>query len=168
MTSRVDELARAFDDDFARPIAPRDHAAIDLLAIRIGDAPYALARRELAGLFADKPVTALPGDVPGLVGLGGFRGALVPVYHLAVVLGAAAVGPPPRWLALAAGAQVALAFDRFERFLRLPHEAIAGHAGAAAGLAPRAARIAGEVHPLLDVPAIVEVIRMRVRGRRES
>jgi chemotaxis signal transduction protein len=156
-------LARAFDADFARPVAGRAAATEDLLAIEIGGDPYALVRSELAGLFADKPVTALPGGAPGLLGISGFRGALLPVYDLRAVLGGAAAAGPPRWLATAAAAPVALAFDRFEALLRVPREAIAARAVAAPGHAPRVVRAAGELRPVLDVPSIIAAIRALAR-----
>ena len=154
----VDDLARAFDADFARPVEARAAAVEDVLAIRIGGDPYALVRSEIAGLLADKPVTPLPGGAPGLLGISGFRGALVPVYDLRVVLGGGAAASPPRWLVTAAAAPVALAFDRFEAVLRVPREAITARA-VAAGHAPRVVRIAGETRPVLDVPSIVGAIR---------
>jgi len=161
----ADDLARAFDADFARPIAARATAVEDLLAIRIGGDPYALVRGELAGLFADKVVTPLPGGAPGLLGIGGFRGALVPVYDLCAVLGVGVAARPPRWLVTAAAAPVALAFERFDALLRVPREAITTRAVAAAGHAPRVVRIADEVRPVLDVPSIVGAIRARSHGQ---
>lgn len=160
------DLARAFDADFVRPAMPRARGTEDLIAIRVADAPYALARGELAGLYVDKAVTALPGAAPGLLGVAGFRGALVPVYDLRALLGGPATDDdaPPRWMATAAAAPVALAFTRFDAFLRAPRDAIASHAGGAAGHAHRALRIDGALRPILEVAWIVEAIRARVRG----
>lgn len=166
MTSRADELAREFDADFARAVTVRAPDGEDLLAIRIAGDPYALVRGELAGLFADKPVTPLPGAAPGLLGISGFRGAIMPVYALRALLGGGdAAGGAPRWLVTAAAAPVALAFDRFDAFLRVPRAAIAVHAGAATGHARRAVHGDGETRPILDVASIVAAIR--VRARRE-
>ena len=165
--TRAEDLARAFDDDFARPIAVRGAGSEDLLAIRVAGDPYAVVRGELAGLFADRPVTALPGAAPGLLGISGFRGALVPVYDLRAVLGAgggaAAGSAAVRWMVTAAAGPVALAFERFEAFVRVPRDAIAAHAGAAADHAPRAVHTAGELRPILDIPSIVAAIRGRLR-----
>ena len=163
--TRAEDLARAFDDDFARPIAVRGAGTEDLLAIRIAGDPYAVTRSQLGGLFADRPVTALPGAVPGLLGISGFRGALVPVYDLRAVLGAgggAAGSAAARWLVTAAGAPVALAFEQFEAFVRVPRDAIAAHGGVAADHAPRAVHAAGELRPILDIPSILAAIRGRV------
>lgn len=166
MTGHAGEIARAFDADFARPLAPRAANREDMLAIRVGDEPYLVVRGELAGLFADKPVTPLPGGPPGLLGISGFRGAVIAVYDLRAVLGVGgtAGGDAPRWVVMAAAAPVALAFDRFEAFLRVPGDAIAGHSGAAAGHVRRAAPCDGELRPIIDVPSIVAAIRARARG----
>jgi chemotaxis signal transduction protein len=158
--SAADELARAFDADFARAPTVRTADSEDLLAIRVGSDPYALVRGELAGLFSDKLVTPLPGAAPGLLGISGFRGAVVPVYDLRSVIGGPAASAPLRWLVTAADAKVALAFDGFDAFLRVPRDAIASHAGAA-GHVRRAVRRDGEIRPILDVASIVEAIRAR-------
>lgn len=157
----ADELARAFDADFARAPEVRAADSEDLLAIRVAGEPCALIRGELTGLFADRPVTPLPGAAPGLLGISGFRGALVPVYDLRSVIGGAVGGAPPRWLVTAAAAPVALAFDGFDAFLRVPRTAIAGHA--AGDHARRAVRCDGELRPILDLASIVDAIRARAR-----
>jgi len=162
-TSAADELARAFDADFARAATVRTADSEDLLAIRVGSDPYALARGELVGLFADKLVTPLPGTAPGLLGISGFRGAVLPVYDLRSVIGGPAASAPLRWLVTTAAATVALAFDGFEAFLRVPRDAIASHAGAV-GHVRRAVRRDGELRPILDVASIVEAIRSRTRS----
>jgi len=161
-TSAADELARAFDADFARAATVRTADNEDLLAIRLGGDPYALVRSELAGLFADKAVTPLPGAAPGLLGISGFRGAVVPVYDLRRVIGGPAASAPLRWLVTAAAAPVALAFDGFDAFLRVPRDTIASHAGAA-GHVRRAVRRDGQVRQILDIASIVEAIRARAR-----
>lgn len=161
-SARAEDLARAFDDDFARPVAARGAATEDLLAIRVGAERYVVARRELAGLHADKPVTPLPGDAPGLLGISGFRGALVPVYDLRVVLGVAAApgAGAPRWLMTAASAPVALAFAQFDAFLRVPREAISAHPDAA-GHVRGTVQAGGETRPILDLASILDAIRAR-------
>lgn len=162
---QASELARAFDADFARPVSLHASDAEDLLAIRIGDTGYALARREIGGVFTDKPVTPLPGGAPALLGISGFRGALVPVYDLAALLGAAR-SDVVRWLATLAIAPVALAFGRFERLIRVPRDAIVMQAGSAKGYAQRAARIDDELRPILDLESIVGVIRSAAQVHR--
>ena len=166
--SRADELARAFDGDFARPHGASAPDTEELLAIRIGAAPYALRRAALAGLHADKVVTPLPGDVPELLGIGGFRGALVPVYDLRAMLGGAGGGAAaPRWLAIAAAAPVALAFDGFEAFVRVRRDEVVVHGGAALGHVRAAVQTPGGVRPIVDVPSILDAIRARARPRKE-
>jgi purine-binding chemotaxis protein CheW len=151
LVQRLHELRAAFDASFADP--PREEVAghDDLLAIRAGGRRYALRLTQAAGLFPDRPVTRLPGPVSALLGVAGFRGAIVPVYGLAAVFGiggtAAAVNNDeagrPRWLVLAAGTpSVALAFDELDGHLRVPSDVLveeaAGHGphGCLRGIVP--------------------------------
>jgi chemotaxis signal transduction protein len=151
---RAAGLRAAFDRAFAEPLRLDAPATENLLAIRIGTEPCALRLSEIAGLFADRKITRVPGSAAALLGLAGFRGALVPVYSLQILVGQAPVGqapvgqapvgqvpvgqvlpdlagakggaPTPRWLVVAAAAPVALAFEAFEGQLRLtPEEIIA-------------------------------------------
>jgi purine-binding chemotaxis protein CheW len=161
---RLAELREEFDRSFADP--PRSAVAghDDLLAIRAGGVRYALRLTQAAGLFPDRPVTRLPGPLGALLGVAGFRGAIVPVYDLAAVLGTG--GTPgrrtddehgPRWLVLAAGQPaVALAFAELDGHLRIPSdglvEEVAGHGphGCLRGIVP----LPGGARPIVDVPAV--------------
>ncbi len=92
--------AKMTEIDHARALAPRRSSGArstasfaeaprgdvettcDLLTIRVGGDAYALRLAEVGGLFVDRVVTPLPTLVPELVGIAGFRAALVPVYDL--------------------------------------------------------------------------------------
>ena len=84
---RVTELRDAFDRSFAQAPSTEAAAVENLLAIRVGAHPYALRMAEVSGLFADKKVTRLPSPVSELSGIAGLRGAVLPVYDLAMLLG---------------------------------------------------------------------------------
>ena len=84
---RVTELRDAFDRSFAQAPSTEAAAVENLLAIRVGAHPYALRMAEVSGLFADKKVTRLPSPVPEFSGIAGFRGVVLPVYDLAMLLG---------------------------------------------------------------------------------
>jgi purine-binding chemotaxis protein CheW len=164
LTSRLAELRESFDRSFADP--PRQEVAgyDDLLAIRVGGLRYALRLTQAAGLFPDRPVTRLPGPLPALLGVAGFRGAIVPVYALAAVFGTGSTdagegvsGKRPRWLVLAAGnPPVALAFEGLDGHLRVPRDVLVeeatGHGphGCLRGIVP----LADGARPIVDVPAV--------------
>ncbi len=169
LTEKAAELRRAFDLSFAEAPAERLQALDDLLAIRVGAAPYALRLSEVAGLAVDRRITPLPSAVPELLGLAGLRGAIVPVYDLAALLGSAAAAAP-RWLAFAAGAGVALSFDAFERHLRLGREAVvpAGEADARRGHVREVLRAEGGARPIVHLASIVESIRRRAEGQPQK
>jgi purine-binding chemotaxis protein CheW len=161
----VAELRRTFDQTFAE--APQTDAALhdDLLAIRIGNDPYAVPLREIAGLFADRRVTWLPGSVAELCGLVGLRGAILPVYDLGALFGYPR-GAAPRWLLVLAHTAVALAFERFDGHLRVPRGAIF--------TVPERSVAAGSLHvhdvvrtetfmrPVIHVPSVLEAIAVLV------
>jgi chemotaxis signal transduction protein len=94
--------------------------------VRIGGEPYAVRLAGVAALVRDTPVTPLPGAPDVLLGVAALRGAVVPVYDFAALLGRAAP-EPGRWLLTTAGpVHVALSVQGVEGLLRVPAEAISG------------------------------------------
>ena len=79
MSRQAAVLKKAFDDTFADQRRPARTGSVDLLAVRLGGEPWAIPLSAIAGLQSDKKITPLPGATPGLLGLAGFRGVLVPV-----------------------------------------------------------------------------------------
>ena len=159
---RVAALREAFDRSFAQApsteAAPLEH----LLAIRIGADPYALRMTEVAGLFVDKKVTGLPGPVPELLGIAGFRGAVLPVYDLRMLLGCPSTGAP-RWLVVTAVTPVALAFDAFDGYVGVRSAAIvpASSANARDRHVREAAQVVDLVRPLISLASVLEWILNR-------
>ncbi len=157
--ARAAELRSAFDHSFAVPARLEPALQHDLLAIRVGIEPYAIRLAELTGLFADRTVTQVPGGSSALLGIAGFRGALVPVYSLGILLGHSGA-PALRWLVIAAAAPVAFAFDVFEAHMRasadalLPRQATAG----TPGFAPEFIRTESAVRPVLHLPSVIDAL----------
>lgn len=156
IAGRAAELRSAFDRGFAAPLRIETAVHHDLIAIRVGAEPYAVRLAALSGLFADRKVTRVPGGDAALLGLAGFRGALVPVYSLRIVLGHSGT-EASRWLVIAAAAPVALAFDLFEGHLRVPADAVVPRRSQeqARGYAPEFIRAESLVRPVLDLPSII-------------
>jgi chemotaxis signal transduction protein len=168
LAERAAALRSAFDEIFATPWRADVAANTDFIAIRVGDERCAIRLAEVTGLFADKKITRVPGTVAGLLGIASFRGALLPVHHLAPPdaattpsatsrLGTAAA---PRWLVVAAAAPVAFAFEAFESHLRAPVDAILPRQshGDTRGFAPNFVRAGGVVRPIIDLAAIVATL----------
>jgi chemotaxis signal transduction protein len=155
-------LRAAFDRSFAQAVNAQAAATEDLLEIRIGADPYALRLSEIAGLFADKKVTRLPSPVAELIGVAGFRGTVVPVYDLGMLLGGARAGAP-RWLVVTGAMQAAVAFERFDRYLTVPSEAIVPDArqGARERHVRDVVRTTGLVRPLISLTSTLEWIENR-------
>lgn len=123
LIDRAAELRRAFDESFAERTGFDTVPKEDLLAIRIASEPYAIHCAEISGLFADKKITRIPSRAAALLGISGFRGNIVPVYSLAALLGHP-VALTPRWIVIASGLPVALAFEVLDRHLRISRDEI--------------------------------------------
>jgi chemotaxis signal transduction protein len=123
MAQRAAELRREFDRTFAEPPSAGKAVNPDLLAIRLDEQHFALHLSDIAGLFAGKKITPVPGASGFLLGIAGFRGVIAPVYDLQRLLGCPAVRDP-RWLVMAASASVGFAFAAFAGQLRVPASAI--------------------------------------------
>jgi purine-binding chemotaxis protein CheW len=162
ITGKAAELRLAFDRAFAEPTKIQTDTREALLAIRVGAEPYAIRLSEISGLYADRKITPVPGSAASLLGIAGFRGAIVPVYRLRALLGVAEPasdnGAAPRWLVIAAAAPVALAFEGFDGQRRVPHDAIVArpHGGRAhAHEFARSRKFAGAI---LHLPSLLETI----------
>jgi chemotaxis signal transduction protein len=163
---RAAALRHAFDRSFAEPLRFGTEVVEDLLAIRIGTQAYALRLAEVAGLFADRKVTPVPGGDAALIGIAGFRGAIVPVYGLHALLGLASGQRPCRWLMIAAAAPVALAFETFDAQLSVPPDAIlpAQSGGEAQSCVREFVRTPKFSGPVIHLPSVIDAIRSR-RGQ---
>jgi chemotaxis signal transduction protein len=129
LSYRAVELRQQFDRTFSQPRHIDTAVTEDFLAIRVESEPYAIRLSEIAGLFADKKITRVPGPIATLLGIGSFRGVIVPVYDLRALLGYP-VTEAPRWLVMASAKPVALMFDAFEGHFRIsPDEIVPQNAG---------------------------------------
>ena len=163
IAERAAELRLAFDRGFAERAGLGRGIREALLAVRVDTQPFAIRLSEISGLFADKKITPVPGSDAALRGIAGFRGAIVPVYDLQILLGhtAASGAAMPRWLVIAAAAPVALAFTAFEQQIRAAHEAILPHPAGAEGrgFAREFVRTRKFAGPLLHLPSVLEAIK---------
>ena len=142
----VAELRRQFDASFALPVRPQRPDDVDLLAVGVGDDRCAIRRDQIAALATRPELTAVPGQLPALLGLATVRATTVAVYDLAALTGRTG-STWCRWLVLTAmDPTLALAFDRFDGHLRV----------AEGDPAQPIRRPDGTVLPVLDVPALVE------------
>ncbi|HKQ71755.1 MAG TPA: chemotaxis protein CheW [Polyangiaceae bacterium] len=154
-------LRAAFDQSFA--IATAESAALDdFLTMRLSGDPYAIRLAEVGGLYRDKKIANGSAVMAGYLGIAGFRGQLVPVYDLAMLLGYAAAGRP-RWLVLTSGSvALGLAFEQLDAYVRLPPSAVSTADEASDRSFLRGAiRAAGTVRPIIQGSAILEVIAKR-------
>jgi chemotaxis signal transduction protein len=160
LIDRAAALRVAFDRGFAEPAQIDTDPTEDFLAIRLGSEPHVLRLNEIAGLFADKKITRVPGRVAALLGIAGFRGAIVPVYDLAALLGHR-MSEAPRWLAIAAGVPVAFAVASFEGHLRITRDAVLpqGAGDHARKYVREFLRANDLVRAVIHLPAILDAIK---------
>lgn len=168
--ARLADLRQAFDRSFAE--APRHQvtALQDLLDIRLGATPCALRVAEIAALFGDIKITPVPTGVAELLGIAGFRGALLPVYDLRALVGYR-VDTQPRWVAISAANSIGLAFDRVEGHIRVGEDALVPQGGRESTVrhVREVVRIDGLVRPVLSIPSVLEAVTSRARsGAREK
>lgn len=166
VAARALELRAELDDSFGRPREPVRPAMTELLAIRVGEDPYAVRLAEVRALVADRPITRLPSPLPELLGLCAIRGAIAPVYDLAALLGRGADrSRSPRWLLLAQHRElVALAFDALDAQVLIPTAEIATPATGRSG---GAVLVQGLLRPLISIATILEALEQRVRPLQE-
>jgi chemotaxis signal transduction protein len=168
INDRAAELREAFDRSFAQVARSEAGAAENLLGIRVGADPYVLRLGELSGLFADKKITWVPSPVSELRGIAGFRGAVLPIYDLGMLLGAPRAAAP-RWTVVLAAARIGLAFEGFDGFLSVQGAVIVPEARTETREWHVREILRSEpVRPLIYVPSILEAIGRLAGQNRQT
>lgn len=168
LSERAAALRQIFDQAFAQAPGGAAAATEAFLAVGIGGDNYALRLSEVTELYVDKTVVPLPSHSPDLLGIASFRGALIPIYDLRLLLGYTAAAWP-RWLVLVGSDMpIGLAFDHLDGYLNLPSEAIAPAAESTRRYLAESLSAAGTVRPVIDVASIVTAIREQVVLRSSS
>jgi chemotaxis signal transduction protein len=122
---RARELRLAFDSAFAKPAKLAEPDFEELLLISIAGDRYALRLHEVSAIRESPTIVEVPSDAPGLLGIAGVHGNVVPVFRLAHLLGYTPSGETLPWLVVCGSDDaVAFAFDGFESFVRAPRSAL--------------------------------------------
>lgn len=116
---RLDELRQRFDSGFAAPPPTAAGEHEDVLLIALGPDTYRVRLSEIAGMYVDRSITALPSRASHLLGVSDFRGELVAVYDLAALLGYPRA-ERRRYLLRSGRGAVGFAFERFLGHARVP------------------------------------------------
>jgi chemotaxis signal transduction protein len=162
-----DILARNLRDAFDRAFAEAPIAAAeivhDFVGICLGAESYAVALDEIAGIVPAGRIVSLPSRAGELLGVTSLRGAIVPVYNIALLLGEPAHKEITRWL-LVAGEDnpVAFGFERFDGFLRVTDAQLSAADESAAKAHVRAVVMAeGQYRPVISVRSMVGSLSIR-------
>jgi len=163
LSEKAVALRAAFDRSFAERARLQTSTHADFLTIRLGTHPFALRLADVASLVTDREITRLPGPRAELIGIAGFRGAIVPVYDLGALLSYPA-SPAPRWLVVASAAQVALAFEAFDGHMRVAADAVTpGDGKGPAGTYVREVlQWGGVACHIIELAQVIEAIRGRM------
>jgi purine-binding chemotaxis protein CheW len=163
---RAAELRQAFDQSFAAAPQRVEAPTETFLAIGSGSDLYALRLAEISSLHADKKIVPLPSESTDLIGLASFRGTLVPVFDLRVLLGYSPASMP-RWLVLlACKTPVGVAFERFDGYFAATSDAIARDASADRRQPhmAEAVRTADQLRPIVGLVSILDSITARAHA----
>jgi purine-binding chemotaxis protein CheW len=155
VNERVEALKRDFDRAFAAPARTVQEAYEDALAIRVGGEAYAIRLADVAALGARPAPVPLPSRRPECLGLVSQGGSLAALYSLAALLGLGA--STPRWMVLLKGGTgLALGFEGYEGYARIPLSEIAPLAdGAKRRHVTRAAGRGAVTRLIIDIPSIL-------------
>lgn len=169
LADKAADLRADFDGTFARAHAPEPPPQLDLLVIRLADLRYALPLHDVLELLSDRSPVPVPSSRSDLLGLVGLRGVVTPVYDLSQALGHAPADQPRFVAQVRAPLPFAVAFEHFERHVRVPATALATPRGNTRTEAFIRASVRLEQYPLpvIDLSAIFEsVTRRRVAPER--
>jgi len=157
------DLRREFDNIFAAPLAGPGEGRESLIALRVAGQALAVRTLHIAGVAKRRRIVPLPTHVPGLLGIMGFRGALLPAYDLAALLGLPAAGGEGSWLMLAgAETPVGLVFNEFEGQVEIEPACLYRRDSSDARKHLRLMARIGALHRgVIDVPGLVAEIRER-------
>jgi purine-binding chemotaxis protein CheW len=160
MAEKLADLRRDFDRLFASPHPGPSEKRENLLSIQLSGDLYGLRAREIAGVLRAGPLVTLPSRSPGLMGVVGYRGTILPVYGLATLLGYEQTRRAPRWLALCGErGTLALAFEELEGYVPVPAASFYAPDRSSRNYVDRFARIEETVRAIISVPAILGAIK---------
>lgn len=155
------ELRRAFDETFATPAELEREELRALIEIRVGCDSMVLRADQITGIGRCRRIVPVLSRIPELIGIAGMRGAMVPVFDLAALLGRPPGTRQPPWIALAhAESPVALAFEEFEGQVEVKRTCLFDDESSPSRRHVRQlARIGSSVRAVIDVASVAEAIR---------
>lgn len=157
---RLAQLRRDFDQAFTDPHQDEAEDVENLLAIRLQEDLYGLSTREIAAVERAGSVVPLPSRSQGLIGIVGRRGAILPVYGLASLLGYERSREAPRWLVVCGeGGTLALAVSELEGYVQVAKGNFHPPDRDPRKHVHRFARVGETVRAIISVPSILEAIQ---------
>jgi len=163
-------LQREFDQRFAVAATSGDSEFEGVLVIRVGALFYAVRARETNGIATTVGANGVPSPMPELEGLIGLRGALVPLFRLAALVGSGEAPEPSRWvIVIGRDEPVGLGFQDPDGYYKVPIAALVptGDARVSGAFVREIANVGMRRLPVLDIPLLVTELGRRIARERE-
>jgi chemotaxis signal transduction protein len=158
-------LQTEFDRAFAAPPVIRQSEQEEhFLALRVATEPYVVRIREIAAIARQRKTITLPGTVPEFLGITGVRGASLPVYSLAALLGLGREPRESKWLLLCGHEDpVALTFAEIEGHYTIRSAEVfsADRAANARSVIGQFVAIGEAAWPIISLPALIAAVKKR-------
>ena len=156
----VAELRLEFDNAFAASPAGAGEVRESLIALRVAGEALAVKTLHITGVTKGRRIVPVPSRVPGLLGLTALRGAVLPVYDLAALLGLPAAGEGSWLLLTTPETPIGLTFDEFEGQIEIERACLYESDSSGSRKHLRLIAKVGAAHrAVIDIPGIVEEIR---------
>jgi purine-binding chemotaxis protein CheW len=157
--NRAQELRDAFDRTFSEPLRMHQDSEEEMFGITLAGAKYAVRLTDASGVFANKKIVRVPSGAADLLGVAGFRGAIMPVFDLASIMGYPR-SADAAWLLTAAGASIGLAFSAFDGHLRIPRASVMAVDGKAGygRFVKNLVQDKDGTRAVIDIPVIIETL----------
>ena len=164
----LQRLRSEFDESFAHPARAPDGASIGLLEVTVAGQAFLIRVSEVSAVYADKAISALPGAAPDLLGVAGFRGSVVAIFDLGLLLGLHGASSH-RWVIQARNEHIGFALESFIGHAQVPAGTLhATREPGATDTGQEVAQIRGVSHPLIELSSVVDRVKRRVSAVREA
>lgn len=158
LSRHLAQLRADFDRSFAAAPAQAPDE-VPFLLLQVGADRVAVRLQDVSGLVACGRIVPVPSRAPTLLGIAGIRGAIVPIFSLARVLGQQREAARPRWVLLCGTEPLGLGFAEIEGQVGVAPAGL--REVRAEGRSPHVSHVvavANGIRPLLSIASILQAL----------